>query len=129
MAEWRSVSALTGTRSEVAGEAERCRRQLHRLARGLGLPGATIRLFDPACADGNGAGNRRRAQRRSGQGHARDESGWSCTMSRAPVGAGCHGGEVGEALAMVLAERRPSPRERSHSAWWLVVPSAARYAR
>jgi len=41
------VSGLVAKRGELAGEAERCRRELQRLADELGHLDATIRLFDP----------------------------------------------------------------------------------
>ena len=47
MAESHVVSGLVAKRGELAGEAERCRRELHRLADELGHLDATIRLFAP----------------------------------------------------------------------------------
>ena len=47
MAESHVVSGLVAKRGELAGEVERCRRELHRLADELGHLDATIRLFAP----------------------------------------------------------------------------------
>ena len=47
MAESHVVSGLVAKRDELAGEVERCRRELHRLADELGHLDATIRLFAP----------------------------------------------------------------------------------
>jgi hypothetical protein len=47
MAESHVVSGLVAKRGELAGEAEHCRRELHRLVNELGHLDATIRLFDP----------------------------------------------------------------------------------
>jgi len=47
MAESHVVSGLVAKRGELAGQAEQCRRELHRLAGELGHLDATIRLFDP----------------------------------------------------------------------------------
>jgi hypothetical protein len=63
MAESHVVSGLVSKRGELAGEAERCRREWQRLADELGHLDATIRLFDP---DYDLGGIRPR-QRRRGQ--------------------------------------------------------------
>ena len=47
MAESHVVSGLVAKRGDLAGEVERCRRELHRLADELGHLDATIRLFAP----------------------------------------------------------------------------------
>jgi hypothetical protein len=47
MAESHVVSGLVAKRGELAGEVERCRRELHRLADELDHLDATIRLFAP----------------------------------------------------------------------------------
>jgi len=47
MAESPVLTGLVAKRGELAGEAEHCRRELHRLADELGHLDATIRLFDP----------------------------------------------------------------------------------
>lgn len=47
MAESHVVSGLVAKRGELAGEVERCRRELHRLADELGHLDATIQLFAP----------------------------------------------------------------------------------
>jgi hypothetical protein len=69
MAESHVVSGLVAKRGELAGEAERCRRELHRLAEELGHLDATIRLFDPDYALGGiRVRKRRRGQRWFGSG-------------------------------------------------------------
>jgi hypothetical protein len=47
MAESQVVSGLVAKRSELVGQVEHYRRELHRLADELGHLDATIRLFDP----------------------------------------------------------------------------------
>ena len=53
MAESHVVSGLVAKRGELAGEVERCRRELHRLADELDHLDATIRLFAPDYALGD----------------------------------------------------------------------------
>jgi hypothetical protein len=62
MAESLVVSGLVAKRGELAGEVERHRRELQRLADELGHVDATIRLFDPAY-DLGGIRPRRRGHR------------------------------------------------------------------
>ena len=69
MAKSHVVSGLVAKRGELAGEAERCRRELHRLTEELSHLDATIRLFDPDYALGGiRVRQRRRGQRWFGSG-------------------------------------------------------------
>jgi hypothetical protein len=69
MAQSHVVSGLVAKRGELAGEAECCRRELHRLTEALGHLDATIRLFDPDYALGGiWVRKRRRGQRWFGSG-------------------------------------------------------------
>ena len=82
MAESHVVSGLVAKRGELAGEAERCRRELHRLADELGHLDATIRLFAPDYDLGGIRARRRRRASPAGSGRG-NASVWcwkSCGM-------------------------------------------------
>jgi hypothetical protein len=69
MAESHVVSGLLAKRGELAGEAEHCRREPHRLAGEWGHRDATIRVLDPHYdLGGIGPRTRRRGQRWFGPG-------------------------------------------------------------
>ena len=93
------VSGLVAKRGELAGEVERHRRELQRLAEELGHVDATIRLFDPAY-DLSGIRPRRRGHRTQwfGQGECQRRVLETLREATEPVS--------GPALAQELAARK-----------------------